>query len=106
MPAMQPFSVWGWTSLPCPFPRAELHGDPSQGSGFRRGMFPPPSPGILLVWVYFAAGCSCNFAFPAQLLSGTVAAPWGRSCGSRPCPCPRLLRGRFPPAAPAGWDRA
>lgn len=100
--AMQRFSVQGWTASPCPFARPELRGDPSQESGFGQETFPPPSPGILLVWVYFAAVSSGVFTLPAQLLRGTAAAPWGSSCGSRPHPC--LLRGRFPPVTPAGWD--
>lgn len=43
--------------------------------------FPRPSPGILLLWVYFAAVCSCGVALPAQLL-------WGRVC--------TLVLGTFP----------
>lgn len=43
--------------------------------------FPRPSPGILLLRVYFAAVCSCGVALPAQLL-------WGRVC--------TLVLGTFP----------
>lgn len=77
------FGARGWTASPGPSARPELRADPSQGSGFTRGTFPPPSPGICLVGIYFAAVGSCP---PAPLLRGTAAAPPEGPVGSVPIP--------------------